>query len=260
MRRTPRDARRRALAQNFLVDRAAVDALAGAVPLDPGSDLVVELGAGTGTLTAALRVRAQRVVAIEIDPVWAAALRRRAAEWPEVEVVEADALRIRLPAEPFTVVASPPWNTGTAIVRRLLADGHGLRHAALLLQREAARRLAGGGRLPATWAPWFDLDVAGTVGRGAFRPVPAADGAILVITPRRPPLLSPAAFARHARLVDSVFAAGGATLGARLAAVLGRRDAARVTELTGLDPASRPAALDAAAWARLTREVTAAPR
>lgn len=214
-------ARRAALAQNFLIDPRVVDALLGTVALDPARDTVLDLGAGRGALTAALAPRAARVVAVERDPAWAREL--RAAGWPGVEVVEGDALRVPLPDEPFTVVASLPFNAGTALVRRLLAEGHGLVEAALILQLQAARRLAGGGRFGATWAPWFELRVIRRVPAAAFRPVPRVDAGVLRVRARRPPLLSPAAFAAHGQLVDAVFAARGRTVGERLGRAVGRR-------------------------------------
>ena len=63
-----------------------------------------------------------------------------------------------------------------------------------MLQREAALRLAGGGRFAASWAPWFELAVHGRIPARAFRPTPSVDSAILTIVPRPIPLLSPAAY------------------------------------------------------------------
>ncbi|WP_367916707.1 rRNA adenine N-6-methyltransferase family protein, partial [Leadbetterella sp. DM7] len=73
----------------------------------PGS-LVVDLGAGPGTITAALAARGASVLAIERDPRFAAVLRRRFADQPRVRVVEADLRRARLPAR-ARVVANPPF-------------------------------------------------------------------------------------------------------------------------------------------------------
>ncbi len=252
MRRTQRDVRRRTLAQNFLVDEGAIAALLAAVPLGR-EDTVLDLGAGRGALTARLARRAGRVIAVERDPAWARGL--RLAGWPGVEVVEADLLAVALPAEPFSVVANPPFNRGTALLRRLLAEGHGLAAAALVLQLEAARRLAGRGRFAATWAPWFELQVLQRLPARAFRPVPRVDAAILGVTARRPALLSPAAFAAHAALVDAVFAAPGQTLGARLGAVVGREAAGDMLRASGLSPPATIGAIAPAAWASLTRAV-----
>ena len=231
MSRTARDARRRALAQNFIVDERALRTLLDAVPLDPARDVVVDLGAGRGALTAPLAAR----------------------EWRNVEVVEGDARAVAFPPEPFKVVANLPFNAGTVLVRRLLADGHGLAGAAVVLQLEAARRLADGGRFGATWAPWFELDVAGRIPARAFRPVPRVDAAVLTVRARQPALLSPAAFAAHEQLVDKVFAAAGQTVAARLQRAVGRRRAARMLDAAAVEPRATLGDVAPEAWARLTR-------
>lgn len=94
---------------------------------------VVELGAGTGALTALVAARlapGSRFVAIELDPEMAAHLR---AALPDVEVVEGDAtdltaLLTRLGVERVDVVVSSlPWTfLDPAARRQLLADTVGV--------------------------------------------------------------------------------------------------------------------------------------
>jgi len=84
-------------------------------------DLVVDVGAGTGALTAPLIDAGARVIAIELHPRRAEALRKRFGRL--AVVVEADAADLRLPRRPFHVVANPPFAITTALVNRLLAQG-----------------------------------------------------------------------------------------------------------------------------------------
>jgi 23S rRNA (adenine-N6)-dimethyltransferase len=217
-RRSPRDERRRALGQNFLRDERVVADVLGTLHPPPGA-LVVDLGAGAGALTLAAAREGHRVLAVEIDPVWARVLRERTAALDVVEVRRGDALAVRLPPEPFWAVSAAPYGIGTALVRRLLSDAHGLAGAAVVLQRETARRLAGRprtGRFAATWAPWFELAVTREIPAGAFRPRPSVESALLLVTPRRRPLLSPAAFGAYVRFLDRPFAGRGRTLRDRL--------------------------------------------
>ena len=74
--RSLRDARRRAYGQNFLPSRAIAAQLVRQAKVGRG-DLVLEIGAGNGILTAELARQARRVFAVEIDPVWVARLRER---------------------------------------------------------------------------------------------------------------------------------------------------------------------------------------
>lgn len=217
-RRTQPDERRRALGQNFLYDQDVVADVLGTLHPPPGA-LVVDLGAGAGALTLAAARRGHPVLAVEIDPRWARALHARVAGRGTVEVRCGDALVVRLPATPLYVVSSAPYGIGTALVRRLLTDAHGLVRAAVVLQRETAQRLAGRprtSRFAATWVPWYDLAVVRRIPSSAFRPRPAVESALLSITPRQPPLLSPAVFDPYLRFLERPFAGRGRTLHERL--------------------------------------------
>jgi 23S rRNA (adenine-N6)-dimethyltransferase len=189
--RPARGARRRAHSQNFLVAAAPAAQLVRDASVCP-RDLVVEIGAGSGVLTAELARRARRVKAIEIDPAWASRLRTRFAGRRNVEVIEGDALRVRLPDEPFRVVANIPFGVTSALLHRLLDDPRTpLTRADLVLQWEVARKRAGRPRtaLSASWSPWWRFRLGRRVPREAFRPRPAGDAGVLVVERRRTPLL-----------------------------------------------------------------------
>ena len=83
-------------------------------------DLVLDVGAGGGVLTAHLLHAGTHVIAIELHDRRVAQLRERFADC-DVTVVRADASELRLPARPFKVVANPPFGVTTALLRRLTA-------------------------------------------------------------------------------------------------------------------------------------------
>jgi 23S rRNA (adenine-N6)-dimethyltransferase len=146
-------------------------------------DLVLDVGAGDGALTAPLLARGARVVAIELHPGRAAALRRRFAG--DVKVVQADASDLRLPRRPFRVVANPPWAITEPLLRRLLHPASRLVRADVLLKRSAARQWGARGAIHG-----HVLRVGPSVPRRAFRPSPPTDGRLLIIErpgPDRPP-------------------------------------------------------------------------
>ncbi|MGH9291363.1 MAG: rRNA adenine N-6-methyltransferase family protein, partial [Acidimicrobiales bacterium] len=97
----------------------------------PG-DLVLDLGAGTGSLTGPLLAAGASVVAVELHPGRAAELRQLYAG-ARVLVVQVDAADLRLPRRPFKVVANPPFSITAGIVRRLLGNGSRLVSAHLVV-------------------------------------------------------------------------------------------------------------------------------
>lgn len=114
------------------------DRLVAASPVRPG-DVVVDLGAGEGALSLPLARAGCRVLAVELHPRRAAALRERAGDG-RVAVLELDLADFRWPGHPFRVVANPPYAGINALVRRLLAV-HQLRSADLVVAEGTARGL-----------------------------------------------------------------------------------------------------------------------
>jgi 23S rRNA (adenine-N6)-dimethyltransferase len=141
---------------------------------------VLDIGAGDGALTAPLLATGARVIAFELHPERAATLRRRF-DGRRLTVVQADAADLRLPRQPFVVVANPPFAITTAILRRLLHPASRLQRADLVLPQWAATRWAAGrgvGGIPSK--RMFDLTLGSHVPRNGFHPPPPAPAAILV--------------------------------------------------------------------------------
>jgi 23S rRNA (adenine-N6)-dimethyltransferase len=114
--------------------------------------------------------------------------------------MEGDALALPLPASTFRVVANPPFNRTSALLRRLLGDlDSGLVRADLIVQWQVARAraIADAGpcdRVGAIWGPWWQFRRGRRLPATLFRPEPAVDAAVLIIERRETPLLAPAEY------------------------------------------------------------------
>jgi 23S rRNA (adenine-N6)-dimethyltransferase len=169
---------------------ALTDAWAARIVADaqvrPGQ-LVVDVGAGHGALTAPLVAVGARVIAVELHPGRARRLERRFAEDPVV-VLRSDATQFQLPVRPFRVVANPPYAVTSPLLRLLLAPRSRLTAADLILQRAAARRVVEG-RMPGAerWARHWSITIGRALPRTAFQPRPRVDSVVLVIRRRLRP-------------------------------------------------------------------------
>jgi 23S rRNA (adenine-N6)-dimethyltransferase len=185
---------------HFLRDRALIARLVRASGAGPG-ELVFDLGAGYGAITAALAASGARVIAVERDERLAGRLRRRFDGHQGIRVVEADLRLVPLPRRDFLVVANPPFSVTTALCRRLLGDpAVPLAGAELILQWGAARWLAN--PVPrdaetAWWACRYQVTLTRRISAASFRPRPAADAAQVSV--RRRPGAAPAAAQRELR-------------------------------------------------------------
>jgi 23S rRNA (adenine-N6)-dimethyltransferase len=155
--------------------------LVAATDVHPG-DLVVDVGAGGGAITAELVRAGASVIAVELHPRRVAQLRERfAAE--SVTVVRADAADLRLPGRRFKVVANPPFGVTTALLRRLTARSSRLERASLVLPAWAVARWAGGrGAGSAASKRLFTCTLGPRIPATAFRPAPPRDPSVLLIT------------------------------------------------------------------------------
>jgi 23S rRNA (adenine-N6)-dimethyltransferase len=224
--------RPRARSQHFL----RTPELAARIVADAGihSDhLVLDLGAGTGRLTAALAKKARRVIAVELDTRLAAGLRGR---WPNVDVVEGDATALACPSTPFRVVANLPFDRTTDLLHHLLDDpATPLERADLVVEWGVA--LKRGVPAPSTvngvlWGATYEVRIARRLPASVFAPPPATDAGILVFTRRARPLVGADRFAAYSRFVAAGFRRG---LGAVASPPSLRRVAAAGTQARDLD-------------------------
>ena len=184
------------LAQHFLRDPRTVQRIVEA--LNPeANETIVEIGPGTGALTAALLERAGRVVAVEFDQNLEPLLRERFSGHPNLKLVMGDALTTDFcaeiqPASSARLAANLPYNISTAILQRLISQRECLTEMVVMLQREVVERIlapAGSserGYLSVLVEAYAETEKLFDVAPGAFRPPPKVWSSVvrLVFTPR----------------------------------------------------------------------------
>jgi 16S rRNA (adenine1518-N6/adenine1519-N6)-dimethyltransferase len=226
------------LGQNFVTDPNTIRRIVAAAKLD-GSETVVEIGPGLGSLTLGLLEVANKVVAVEIDPKLASELEATVAKrapGKDFELVKSDALRVsELPAEPQALVANLPYNISVPVLLHFLETFGSLRFGLVLVQAEVAHRLAAGPGskvygIPSVKLAWYaDAALAGNIGRNVFWPAPNVDSALVYFAKREIALGSEAERLATFDAIDAGFAQRRKTLRQALAEWAG--SAARAEEI-----------------------------
>ncbi|WNI15868.1 16S rRNA (adenine(1518)-N(6)/adenine(1519)-N(6))-dimethyltransferase RsmA [Actinacidiphila sp. ITFR-21] len=241
--------------QNFVIDANTVRRIVRTAGVRP-EDTVVEVGPGLGSLTLALLEVADRVTAIEIDDVLAAALpatvaARLPARAERFALVHADAMTVRaLPGPPPTaLVANLPYNVAVPVLLHMLATFPGIERTLVMVQAEVADRLAArpGNKVygvPSVKANWYaQVRRAGSIGRNVFWPAPNVDSGLVSLVRRDPPRTS-ASRREVFAAVDAAFAQRRKTLRAALAGWAGSAAAAEAALVAaGVSPQARGEAL-----------------
>jgi len=178
--------------QHFVVSEELVETMIAAAELSQ-DDVVLEIGAGLGTLTERLAEKAGKVLAVEVD--------RRMAQYLEekfkgsnVEVIHADILKIPLPPAD-KVVSNLPFSISTPITIKLLKEG-AFRRAVLTFQKEVALRIAAlpgsrdYGRLSVLVQLLTEPKLLRVFPSHAFYPQPEVDVAVVCLDRRERPLVN----------------------------------------------------------------------
>jgi 16S rRNA (adenine1518-N6/adenine1519-N6)-dimethyltransferase len=226
------------LGQNFVTDPNTIRRIVAAAKLD-GTETVVEIGPGLGSLTLGLLEVAERVIAVEVDSKLASELEATVAKrapGKAFALVKADALRVtELPDAPTALVANLPYNISVPVLLHFLETFGSLRFGLVLVQAEVAHRLAAtpGNKvygIPSVKLAWYsEAALAGNIGRNVFWPAPNVDSALVYFAKRDVALGSEAERLATFDAVDAGFSQRRKTLRQALADWAG--SAARAEEI-----------------------------
>jgi 16S rRNA (adenine1518-N6/adenine1519-N6)-dimethyltransferase len=259
------------LGQNFLTDPVALERIVAAADLAP-SDLVVEVGAGVGTLTGPLAERAARVLALELDDGLVDILRERFSAFPNVEIIHGDVLRLSLSdlvEGSYKVVGNLPYYITSAVLRRFLSGTPRPRLMVVTVQREVAERAVaepGEMSLLAVSVQFYGQpSIVARIPAGAFYPVPKVDSAVMRIDIGEQPVVHLGEGIDEAeffRVVRAGFSQKRKKLRNSLSAGLrfAPAEAEQALEQAGVDPGRRAETLSLQEWARVTQNVHALGR
>ncbi|KAL5148106.1 Ribosomal RNA small subunit methyltransferase [Glycine soja] len=158
------------------------------------TDVILEIGPGTGNLTKKLLEAGKKVIAVEIDPRMVLELQRRFQGTPHsnrLTVIQGDVLKTELPY--FDIcVANIPYQISSPLTFKLLKHEPAFRAAIIMFQREFAMRLVAqpGDKLYCRLTVNTQLHARVfhllKVGRNNFRPPPKVDSSVVRIEPRKP--------------------------------------------------------------------------
>ena len=253
---------KRALGQNFLHDPGALQKIVAAAELAP-DETVLEVGAGTGTLTRVLARAAAQVIAVETDARLLPLLRAALPDTPQLRILHADILELDLvdllAPRPWVSVANLPYYITSAILRHLLECAHKPRRLVLTVQNEVGERLVarpGDMSLLAVSVQFYGLPrIIGRLKPAAFWPRPDVDSAVVRIDLQGRPKLAVPDEAGFFRVVRAGFSQRRKQLRNALGSGLGLSSAAAAGLLSAadVDPQRRAQTLTLEEWAALSR-------
>jgi 16S rRNA (adenine1518-N6/adenine1519-N6)-dimethyltransferase len=237
---------RKRFGQHFLHERGVLEKIVAAIRPSQ-KDFIVEIGPGEGALTRLLHPRS----VVEIDRDLAAGLR---SEFPELEVHEADALELDFGRFPLgmRIVGNLPYNISTPLLFHLARYAGRVHDMHFMLQLEVVERMVAApstpayGRLSVALQARFAMEKLFTVAKGAFRPPPKVESAVVRLEPLAQPL------AVDDDVLRKAFSARRKQLGNALPQV----DFAAL----GIDPKRRPETLSPAEYARITQHLSSKGR
>jgi 16S rRNA (adenine1518-N6/adenine1519-N6)-dimethyltransferase len=253
----------KSLGQNFLIDESALIQVVEAARVT-AQDVVLEIGAGLGSLTRHLATIAQSVVAVEVDSSLIPVLEQVIGRYPNVEVVKGDILTMD-PVQlglhsPYIVVANIPYYITSALIRHLLESSLPPDRLVLTIQQEVAKRICampGDMSLLALSVQVYGRpEIVSNIPASAFYPPPKVDSVILSINRLCSPLIPADELDAFFHLIKAGFSQKRKTLRNALAGGLRLSTSTVETMLKDahIDPWRRAETLSLTEWHLLTLE------
>lgn len=179
--------------QNFIFDTNLLQAICNDAEVTKLTH-VLEIGAGSGTLTKVLAQNAKYVTTFEIDTTLKPILEKSLSEVDNVALLFNDILKVNIPAleaqikTPYTMVANLPYYITTPIIFKFVEEASNLKQMVIMVQKEVAQRLIAKegtknyGTITVMLNAIADIKITRQVNRKMFTPPPNVDSAVIKIT------------------------------------------------------------------------------
>jgi 16S rRNA (adenine1518-N6/adenine1519-N6)-dimethyltransferase len=254
------------LGQHFLVDRNILNKVIWAAQVEK-EDVVLEVGPGFGEMTFALARQAKRVIAIEIDSKLVAILNEKMKNYPNIEVVKSDILKVdfnqflKKEGHPIKVVANLPYQVSTPLLFRFIESKETFSTFTLMLQKEVAERMVappGGkeyGPLSIFIQMFSDVLIRFFIKPSAFFPPPKVESAVVHMVWKEKPMIETNDEEWFKRVVKACFGYRRKTLvNALRHSELSLPESIELKmEAIGIDPRRRPETLTIQEYASLAK-------
>ena len=261
---------RKRFGQHFLADRACIDAIVQAIAPRPGDNLV-EIGPGTGVLTAPLVAQTGRLTVIEIDRDLGP---RLAAQYGDaLSLVQQDVLQVDFSGfgQNLRIVGNLPYNISSPLLLHLIAVADRVRDQHFMLQKEVVDRIVAVpgsdmGRLTVFLQNHYQVVKLFDVPPEAFDPPPKVDSSVVRMVPLPRPHTTAiaqleaalaAAYAQRRKMLRRTLGSWLAQQHPSFDLEKAAADDARLVPLTDLS--QRPEQIPATAWYALADALAARP-
>ncbi len=178
--------------QNFIIDYKIIEKQIRFANIS-NQDIVVEIGAGLGTLTQFLAEISKKVIAIEIDKRLIQILEDRFSTFKNVEIIHGDILDLELPLDFNKIVSNIPYSISSPLTFKILDEMNFIDLAILTYQLDFAKRMIAHpgskeySRLSVNVYYKAHVKILEKVPNDSFYPPPKVQSAILELIPRKPP-------------------------------------------------------------------------
>ncbi|MCL1982047.1 MAG: 16S rRNA (adenine(1518)-N(6)/adenine(1519)-N(6))-dimethyltransferase RsmA [Clostridiales bacterium] len=271
----------KSLGQNFLVDQNIINKIIESAEIGEG-DLVLEIGAGMGVLTAAAAEKAARVVAVEIDKNLLPVLKDALDGYGNIDIVNGDVLKMDLSelvgrsregtaaagaaaagSGKTVVIGNLPYYITTPAIMKVLEEKMAVERIVVMVQKEVADRIGAKpgtkayGAITAAINYYCTISVEKDVPRDVFFPRPNVDSAILRLDVRKEPPVSLVDEKAFFACIKAGFGKRRKTLQNALAGLygLGKQEVGEALQSAAIDPSRRAETLSIEEFAALANSI-----